>query len=224
MAVMNPSLSRDTLNLWTNESTTISFGISAKPVHAPAQYANYGFIAFLGLAQRLRLPFLPITWQTALAPVGEGGQAEINQALVNNETSFAFKCFKRSDIDPLKEIVQEMVVLSHPVVQEHEHILSLEGICWDVTDYDEVWPVLVFQKSQLGDLYRFAKSEKFANQSIHDLLNICVDVGIAIKDMHRNGNMLYSWSTQKLISCRNHSRRHQSSKCACIRGIWSNHR
>jgi hypothetical protein len=172
-----------------DDPQTKELGHSARPTCAPTQYADYGFIALLGLAQRLRIRFLPITWQEALGRIGNGGQAGINQALINIQTSFAFKRFSLPDRDPFRETIQEMVVLSHSVVLQHEHIVTLEGICWDIPQDERVWPVLVFQKSHLGDLDKFARSEKFKNLSIEDRLNLCADVGIAIRDMHCSGNI-----------------------------------
>src|ERR1700722_17256900 len=157
------------------------FGASATLVHPGEDYSEYGFIAVLGLAQRLKVDLLPITWQAPLGPIGRGGQGEINQALVNVQTSFAFKHFDHAKCDPFKEAIQEMVVLSHPVVQDHLHIVKLLGICWDIPQDDEVWPVLVFEKAHLGDLYHFAQSGKGKNLSLEDMLKICVDVGIAIR-------------------------------------------
>ena len=112
-----------------SDSNTKIFGSSARPVHASNQYADYNFIAVLGLAQRLRIRFLPITWQAALGRVGKGGQAGIHQALINVQTSFAFKLFQRPQQHPFREIAQEMMALSHPVMRKHEHIITLEGIC-----------------------------------------------------------------------------------------------
>jgi Protein tyrosine and serine/threonine kinase len=170
------------------------FGESAKPTRILSQFANYGFIAVLGLAQRLHIRFLPITWQTAIDPFGKGGQARIHQALVNIQTSFAFKRFKHSNQDLFGETVQEMIVLSHPVIREHEHIVTLEGICWDIPQDERVWPVLVFQKSHFGDLDKFARLEKFKSLSTEDKLSLCADVGIAIRDMHHNGSIFCSQS------------------------------
>ena len=178
----------DTLEL--DEDSTV-FSISARPVHASKHYADYCFIALLGLAQRLKVKVLPIMWQTRLGQVGSGGQAGINQSLLNIETSLAFKLFDRPQQHPLRAIAQEMVVLSHPVVRNHNHVIALEGICWDITDDDEVWPVLVFPKSHLGDLKDFSKREVFQNLPIEDKLKLCTDVGIAIRDMHCNGNVYY---------------------------------
>ena len=172
-----------------SDPSTKKFGSSARPVYASEQYADYGFIAMLGLAQRLHVPFLPITWQAPLGQMGKGGQAGINEAFVNAQISFAFKLFHRPQQYPFREIAQEMVVLSHPMVRQHKHIITLGGICWDIPEDNQVWPILVFEKSHLGDLYRFARLERFKDLSIEDKLNLCADIGLAIRDMHRNGKL-----------------------------------
>ncbi|KAL8904836.1 MAG: hypothetical protein Q9171_006900 [Xanthocarpia ochracea] len=170
-----------------SDSNTKIFTSSARPVHASEQYADYDFISLLGLAQRLHVGFLPIIWQAPLGQMGKGGQAGINEALANIQTSFAFKLFNRPQQHPLREVTQEIVALSHPVIRKHEYIVTLEGICWDIPEDDHVWPVLVFEKSHLGDLHSFAKREIFKDLSIEDRLNLCANVGIAIRDMHSNG-------------------------------------
>ena len=170
------------------------FASGARPVHASEQYADYGFIAVLGLAQRMGVRFLPITWQTALGRIGKGGQAGINEALANIQTSFAFKLLHRPQQHPFKVIAQEIVVLSHPVVRKHEHIVTLEGICWDIPEDDQVWPVLVFQKSHFGDLCKLSKLKRFKDLLIEDKLSLCADIGIAIRDMHHNSNIPHSKS------------------------------
>ena len=177
-------------NSLATDSNTTKLGPSAKPIHASEKYAGYGFIAVLGLIQRLRIPFLPITWQAPLGRIGRGGQAVINQALVNLQTSFAFKLFDRPQENPFQQIVQEMVVFCDPVVREHEHIVRLEGVCWDITDDDQVWPVLVFQKTHLGALHEFARLDRFRTLSIEDRLNLCAETGTAIRDMHANGKSM----------------------------------
>ena len=166
---------------------TTKLGRSSKPVHASEKYADYDFIAVLGLAQRLGIRFLPITWQASRGRIGNGGQATINEALVKLQISFAFKLFSRPQQHPFRDLVQEMVALSHPVIQKHEHIVRLEGVCWDITDDDQVWPVLVFQKTHLGALHEFAASNRCRNLSMEDRLNLCADIGTAIRDMHANG-------------------------------------
>lgn len=172
-----------------SDHNTKVLGQSATLVRASERYSGYGFTAFLGLAQRLNVSFLPITWQATLGPVGKGGQAGINQALVNIQISFAFKHFDYKPQDPFRMAAQEMVVLSHRVIREHQHIVRLEGICWDIRSRVQVRPVLVFQKSDLGDLYKFSITEEYKCLSIKDKLNLCTDIGIAIRDMHLNGKV-----------------------------------
>lgn len=184
-----------------------SFGTSATPAYLGKAYSDYGFIAVLGLAQRLKIDLLPITWQALRGLIGQS-RARINQALLSIQTSFAFKRFNHDNqSDPFRETVQEMAILGHPLVQNHPHIVQLIGICWDVLEDNEsipkddqgiskdnqdistdiqVWPVLVFEKSHLGDLYSFQQSSRGKDLSVECKLKICADVGIAIQDMHLN--------------------------------------
>ena len=173
-------------SLASKENLTV-FKSGARPLHASKQYANYSFIAVLGLAQRLGIRILPITWQPTLGRIGKGGQAGINEAVATRQTSFAFKLFNRPQQHPLGEVAQEMVVLSHPTVRSHNHIVVLEGICWDISEDDQVWPVLVFEKSVFGDLHKFVQLERFSQLSIEEKLNLCGDIGVAVRDMHQNG-------------------------------------
>lgn len=193
---------------------TKRFGASATPTYPGKAYADYGFIAVLGLAQRLKIDFLPITWQALRGLIGQS-RARINQALLSIQTSFAFKRFDHhNQSDPFREIAQEIAILGHPLVQDHPHIVNLIGICWDISENNEnnpkhdqdivtgiqVWPVLVFGKSHLGDLYSFTRSSRGKGLSIESKLKICADVGIAIRDMHLNGRTaVYSIVNQELI-------------------------
>src|SRR5271155_2395565 len=141
-------------------SPITQFTESALPANLTGQYADYGLIAVLALAQRLRIDFIPITWQAALGSIGEGGEGRINQSLIDLQTSFAFKRFKGDERAraPFQNIIREMIVLSQASIREHPYIVRLEGICWDIPQDDRVWPVLVFQKAHFGDLYHFCRS------------------------------------------------------------------
>lgn len=79
----------------------------------------------------------------------------------------------------------ENTVLIHALLH-----VRLEGICWDISQDNVIWPVLIFQMSHLVDLYSFARLEKLKTPSMKDRFDLCVDIGIAIRDMHCNGNLL----------------------------------
>lgn len=165
-------------------------------------------ISFLAVARKLKIEFLPITWQEQRKPIGSGCTSQIQEALVSLETSFAFKRvadehkYRVSESVIFQEFIGEITVLRHPAVSKHPNILELQGICWDVApreysnssehsvDYsplnNKLWPVLVFEKSHFGDLNHFAKLESGRGLSLRARLQLCLEIGCAIRDMHFN--------------------------------------
>ncbi len=106
-----------------NPSALIAYTTSGT-THQSAYAASrkeYDFLDFLGVAQSLKLDFLPFTWQPALDTVGEGGTAEIYQELISTRLTFAFKRLRRprsvmEGIRNLQALVAEISVLGHPVI------------------------------------------------------------------------------------------------------------
>ncbi|KAK7943800.1 TPR-like protein [Apiospora aurea] len=122
--------------------------------------------------------------------------------LVNGRTSFVFKrvADKSKLYDPedriFRTVVNEMAALRHPSIRDHPNIAELQGLCWDVPVAEDrednepiakAWPVLVFEKSPYGDLSSFATVPLGQALSFDERLDICLDVGRAIADMHSNG-------------------------------------
>jgi hypothetical protein len=194
------------------------FSVSARRVRPVEAYSDYGFIAVLALIQRLMIDLLPMTWQAALGSLGRGGQGVINQALITIQTSFAFKRFESKGLDdPYREVVQEMVVLRHPAVRDHPHIVHLIGVCWDIPDSNHVWPVLMFEKTHLGDLDHFMRSGNGRSLRLEDKLKICVEIGIALRDMHQNSKATMRLVWQKAyLESRHCPRRCEAEKRADI--------
>jgi hypothetical protein len=156
-------------------------------------------ITFLAVIQKLKISILPITWQAARQAIGVGATGRINEALINLHTSFAFKCVtdkqKQNNAEEgiICTLINEVVALGHPLIRQHPNIAELQGICWDVTTNeqgeDKVWPVLVFEKSQYGDLYNFVTLPVGRELGFAERLKLCVDIGIAISDMHLNSRL-----------------------------------
>jgi Protein tyrosine and serine/threonine kinase len=157
---------------------------------------EYDFLDFLGVAQSLKIDFLPIQSQPALDKVGKGGTANILQALVNAQTTFAFKHLKSPRLAEdksrnLRALIAELSVLGHPAIRHHPNIAHIEGICWDVLDGgEEVWPILVFEKTQLGDLNRFVSSGPGKELNFKTRIDILFDVALAVRDLHAAGKYL----------------------------------
>ena len=159
---------------------------------------EYNFLDFLGVAQSLKIDFLPITWQPALGKIGEGGTAKIYQALINVQASFTFKRLKspQSTLEESRNwraLIAEISILGHPAIRIHSNIVRIEGICWDVVDSgEEVWPVLVFEKTSYGDLNYFMTSGPGKELDWTDRLEMLFDIALTVRDLHVIGKYINS--------------------------------
>ncbi|KAH8589486.1 kinase-like domain-containing protein [Bisporella sp. PMI_857] len=166
------------------------YGSDASLQSAQGTDAACDLITFLAVIQKLKIDILPITWQSVPQPIGAGATGVVNEALINLGTSFAFKRVRKEEGEAEKGIIQalisEVIVLSHPSLRKHPNIVKLHGVCWDVASDGSIWPVLVFEKAQYGDLYNFITLPIGRELCITERLKLCVDVGTAILDMHFN--------------------------------------
>ena len=160
---------------------------SAGTIETAAPDQSYDFIDILAITQRMNINFLPITWQPALDGLGRGATAEIRQSLIELQMSFAFKRFKTDQPNILKIIISELLVLGHPSLAKHPNIIPLQGICWDLSQDEKVWPVLVFEKAQMEDMTKFMGSDSARLLSMDDKLTLCGGIAAAIRDMHLHG-------------------------------------
>lgn len=172
---------------------TATLGSSARVVDTPCD-----LLTFLGIAQGLHIDFLPVSWDTGLAKVGEGGSAEISQSSIDVENSFAFKRLVSAKVarsetkkKAYEAMIAKLCVLGHKSIRGHSFVNRLEGICWDIDiESESVWPVLVFEKAPHGDLERFMNCGAGAKIALMDRLRLCAEVAIAITDLHLNGKLL----------------------------------
>jgi serine/threonine protein kinase len=145
------------------------------------------FLSFLAVVQALKIDFLPMTWDAGRDDIGFGATSRVNETHINIHTSFALKRVNRhkSEEQIFRSCTKEITVLAHKSVREHPNIAQLQGICWDVSAFDDKpWPVLVFEKTHLGDLYEFAMLPAGRTMSFSQRLRLCMDMGRAIMDMH----------------------------------------
>lgn len=167
---------------WQSASGAEVRGTAAEP-------ERFNFLSFLATAQALQIQFLPIVWETGRGLAGTGGTSIIQQSLLSLDTSFAFKTYHKrnqSEHQVFRTLIAEITILSQPFIQEHANIAQLQGICWDISPADDKpWPVLVFEKSHLGDLYHFVRHGG-RDMTVDERLGLCVDIGRAIMDMHSN--------------------------------------
>lgn len=167
------------------------FGSARQSACASAE-TEYDFLDFLGVAQSLSVDFLSIPWQSELGSIGEGATAEVYQNPINAKTAFAFKRLKYPRFDSigsgLSVLLAEVSILGHFAIRNQQHIVNLEGICWDIVDDgEEVWPVLVFEKSHHGDLKQFMTSGPGTRLDFEERLELLFHVLSGISMVHDAG-------------------------------------
>lgn len=197
-------------------------GLNLQSATVQNRQDRFDLVTFLGVAQRLNIDFLPITWQPALDCIGHGATAEIRQASANLQFSFAFK---RPVFDPhlgfedferrlLPCLIAEISTLGLKSIRKHPNIVKLEGIFWEVMSSEGelvsreapctprtggIVPVLVFEKAKHGDLRSFMMQEAGRRLSFAQKMGICTDIAKAVAEMHYHGRT-YQASITKCFS------------------------
>lgn len=173
--------------------------------------AHPDLITFLAAAQKYNVEFVPVVWEKGLGLLGEGGTADINQLMLHThspvddsteydplknteskETSFAFKRTSQYHPDSgvtegpsLYEILtMELIVLRQQAIRDHPNIVDLEGICWEVTTDNYIYPVLLFEKGNWGDVSSFASGLRGGQCTFNAKLGFCINIAKALQVMH----------------------------------------
>jgi hypothetical protein len=183
------SATRLSSSFWINDKQPLS------TIKIPSMSIHNDFISFLAVAQYYELDLISITWQPGLGQIGTGGTSEIRQSSLDPEASFAFKCYTRmyqsqqgtfDEERVYNALVSEISILGHPLIRHHQNIVNLKGICWEAPpETEKVWPILILEKAQLGDLQSFICSEQGRKMSFEERLGLCTDGGSALVTMHR---------------------------------------
>ncbi|KAK6517054.1 hypothetical protein TWF506_006932 [Arthrobotrys conoides] len=148
---------------------------------------DHDLLSFLALAQVNEVDILPTTWQPNLGRVGAGGTANIQQSLFSKELSYVFKRIYRGVDEQYayRALVSEISILGHNSIRGHPNIVKLAGISWDIiSSLEPIWPALVFQKSDHGDLKQFMKSEAGASIDFKTKMKLFDDIAVGIAALH----------------------------------------
>ena len=166
-------------------------------VDVRCEAGKYDLISFLAASQVLDVHFIPLVWDVGRGVVGNGATSRIQQSLININTTFTFKVYHKQGLSEeriFRNLITEMTVLREPFLWEHPNVSPLLAVCWDISDHDnKPWPVLVFEKSHLGDLYHFVQ-HKGKNMPAEERLVLCSNIGRAITDMHSYRKLFTSHS------------------------------
>lgn len=164
----------------------------ADSLSSPTTIKGHNFLTFLATAQYYKVDFVPLSWDFPLDSAASSGTAKIFEWTLDVNQSFVFKRTKiigRNHEDTIyNAFVAELSILCHPTIRNHPHIEKLIGISWEIsTKENAVWPVLVLEKAQLGDLHHFMTTEMAKTLSVMEKLSLCLDVATAVVTLHHCG-------------------------------------
>lgn len=175
---------------WSFNSWSSPRPSTEKEIVSGAITRKFDILSFLSVAQALQIRFVGINWDVARQEIGGGGSSRVNEGVANIQASFAFKRVREKserDAGIFQTLTNEITVLGHDAIRAHPNIVQLQGISWDIPrEQDRPWPVLIFEKAELGDLFEFTSSNKGRKMRIEERLKLCIDIGVAIMDMHLN--------------------------------------
>jgi serine/threonine protein kinase len=124
--------------------------------------------------------------------------------LANGPTSHEF----RSDF--YHTVLQELRVLCHPILSQHENIVGLLGLDFQ-EDYDNfkvAWPVLLMEYAEYGTLDTFQQDLNLEPELIRRLL---LDIALGLRALHDSNIIHGDMKSENVLIC-GHARRKYVAK------------
>ena len=166
-------------------------------VSSSAASSDQNFLTFLATAQFYEIDIFEISYKSVLDSAAASGTSEIYQLSLKPELDLIFKRTRSTEDESgegwnakrtFAALVSEISILSHPLLRYHQNIVNLEAISWEIArDQDAVWPILVLEKGDLGDLEQFMVSEMGPTLDFDTKLGKCADIATAIHALHSYG-------------------------------------
>jgi serine/threonine protein kinase len=158
---------------------------------------HYDLLSFISIARGHGLEFMNLSSWPALGTMGAGATSAVEQAQISAKVHLAFKRSQWEDTDDhrsqqlyinrFKALITEMMALE--LLRHHPNVIKLVGISWEVED-EEVWPVLLMERSSIGTLASFIRTERWKDLPTSVKLKLCTDVARAVSKAHNYGMYL----------------------------------
>jgi serine/threonine protein kinase len=124
--------------------------------------------------------------------------------LANGPTSHEFRC------DFYHTVLQELRVLCHPILSQHENIVGLLGLDFqeDYDNFEVAWPVLLMEYAEYGTLDTFQQDLDLEPGLMRRLL---LDIALGLKALHDSNIIHGDMKSENVLICR-HARRKYVAK------------
>jgi hypothetical protein len=133
-----------------------------------------------------------------------------DRARISNAEIFCFKVpnlSSRTSRDELYHtILQELRVLCHPSLSEHENIINLLGLDFqeDYDDYQLAWPVIAMEYAEYGSLDDYQQNAILDHALTCELL---LDIALGLDALHRCNVIHGDVKSENVLICRHPTRK-----------------
>jgi hypothetical protein len=160
---------------------------------------HFDLLSFVSIAQEFGVDFINLTWQPALEALGRGATSTVQQAQIDAKFNLAFKRSmawteeraadtNQQEIERYKAIINELIALE--LLAAHPNVIDLLGITWETDgDTEQVWPVLLTERSVHGTMAELLDSNVGQNLNFQERLHLCANVGKACQALHALGKL-----------------------------------
>jgi serine/threonine protein kinase len=163
---------------------------------------HFDLLSFISIAEKLDVDFVQTTWQPALEMLGKGATSMVQQAQMDAKFGLAFKRSmawseedfadtKQQEVARYKALIYELIALA--VLSKHPNVIDLLGITWEIdAETEQVWPVLLTERSIYGTMADFLPSEIGTNLDCRGKLKLCADIARACQTLHKLGELSFN--------------------------------
>jgi hypothetical protein len=174
---------------------------------------HYDLLSFLSVALHYKVDLVNTTWQLVF---DGGGTCLINQSQVDAEFFLAFKRSKwefaaeggSQDLyrNRYRVLITELLALE--ALRHHPNVVNLVGVTWEIDEDSEVWPVLITQRSGLGNLWGFLQSDEGCKLTTDRKLKLSAEIASSLDEAHSQGKsaiqdpFIFKFSLEKALFIR----------------------
>jgi hypothetical protein len=169
------------------------------PTEANNRDFHFDLLSFISIAEKLDIDFVQTIWQPALEVLGKGATSVVQQAQMEANFNMAFKRSmpwseedfadtNQQETARYKALIYELIALA--ALSDHPNVIDLLGITWEIDgEYEQVWPVLLTERSNHGTMADFLSSEMGSQVDCQEKLGLCGDIARACQALHRLGKL-----------------------------------
>ena len=187
----------DLMQAWTSNSlqSLLNTKSAGSEVATETPKKTNSLLTFFAIVQHYEIDLVPYMYEMEVLLAGSGATSNIRQKHLSKEAGLVFKVIRIRDACGIDDkeatynaLISEISVLAHESLRHHPGIVKIECVSFEVVEDDtQVWPVLVLQKAQYGNLDQFMRTEHGRKTTLKDRMEFCIQIASAVLALHTHG-------------------------------------